>query len=55
MLHRRRDFVLPEVGASKTDAEVGSGRLQVKMNLVAGVKSYSDTRNLTAKRSLCVH
>jgi hypothetical protein len=54
-MHGRRHFELTAIGATKTDPEVGRGRLEGKRYFVAGVKTYSDAGNLTTKSALCVH
>ena len=55
MMHRRRHFVVAEIGPAEPDAEIGRRRLQRKRDFVAGVKTDSDAGNLATKRSLCVH
>ena len=55
VLHGRRHLVVAEVGPAEPDAEIGRRRLQRKVDLVAGVKTDSDTGNLATKCALCVH
>ena len=44
-----------QVGPPEADAEVGRRGLQREVDLVAGMETDSDTRNLAAKGTLCVH
>ena len=55
VVHRGGYLVIAEVGPSKTDAEIGRGRLQCEVHLVAGVKTDSDAGYLSTERTLCVH
>ena len=45
----------PEIGPAETDAEIRRRGLQRKLDLVAGVKTDSDARDLATKCTLCVH
>ena len=55
VVHRGRHLEIAEIGPAKTDAVVDGRRLQRKRDLVAGVKTYSDTRNGATKCTLYVH
>ena len=55
VVHRGRHFVIAQIGTPETDAEIRDGGLECKVDLVAGVKTDSDARNLTTKCTLCVH
>ncbi len=55
VLHRRRHFVIAEIGTPKPDAEISRCGFESEIDLVTGVKTDSDTGNLTTKRALCVH
>ena len=55
VVHGRRHLVVADIGAPEPDAEISRRRLQGERDLVAGVQTDSDARNLTAKCSLCVH
>ena len=55
VVHRRRHFVVPHVGPAEPDAEIGGRGLEREVDLVAGMKTDSDTGNLATKRTLCVH
>ena len=55
VMHRRRHLVIAEVRTTKPDAEIGRGRFQGEVDLVAGMKTDSDTGNLTTNGTLCVH
>ena len=55
VVHRRRHLVIAQIGPAETDAEIGGGRLEREIDLVAGVKTDSDAGNLATKCALCVH
>jgi hypothetical protein len=51
MLHSGRHVVSAQIGAAETNAEIRCRGLQRKLDFIAGVKTYSDAGNLTAKRT----
>jgi hypothetical protein len=51
----RRHFVIAQIGAAKANAEIRWRGFQGEIDLVPGVKSDSDARNMTTKCALCVH
>ena len=55
IVHGRGHFVIAQIDATEPDAEISRCRLEGEIDLVAGVKTDSVTRNLTTKRTLCVH
>ena len=55
VVHRSRHLVIAQIGTPETDTEIRGSGLECKVDLVAGVKTNSDARNLTTKCTLCVH
>ena len=55
VVHRRRHFVIAQIGAAETDAEIRGRGLEREIDLIAGVKPDSDAGNVTTKRTLYVH
>ena len=55
VVHRRRYFEIAEIDPAKPDAVVDRRWFQRKRDLVAGVKTDSDTRNGATECTLCVH
>ena len=55
MLNGGRYLVVAEIGPAEADPEIGRGRLQREMNLVAGVKADPHTGDWASKCTLCVH
>ena len=55
VVHRGGHFVVAQIGPPETDAEIRDSGFKSEIDLVAGVKPDSDARNLSTKRTLCVH
>jgi hypothetical protein len=54
-VHRGRHLEIAEIGPAKADAVIDGRWFQRKRDLVAGVKTYSDTRDGATKCTLYVH